>query len=124
MKQELAWGTAAAVAIVAAVGISSQPGNKTATGSTERPGGQSFVTAKAPKRGAPESGVLPHCSDSVPLLEHFFLHEKITGPPECYADKTLPTPLDVKFQTNFIIASLPDPLHTHFSLLFDRLVEA
>ena len=124
MRQELAWGTAAAVAIVAAVGISSQPGNKPATGSTERPGGQAFVSTKAPKRGVPKSGVLPHCSDSIPLLEHFFLHEKITGPPGCYADKTLPTPLDVKFQTNFVIATLPDPLHTHFSLLFDRLVEA
>jgi len=124
MKQELAWGTAAAVAIVAAVGISSQPGNKPATSSTERLGGQSVVTTKAPKKGAPESGVLPHCSDSIPLLEHFFLHEKITGPPGCYTDKASPTPLDVKFQTNFVIATLPDPLHTHFSLLFDRLVEA
>lgn len=124
MKQELAWGTAAAVAIVAAVGISSQPGNKSAASSTERPTGQIVVATKAPKKGAPESRFLPHCSDSIPLLEHFFLHETITGPPECYAGKVLPTPLDPKSQTNFVIATLPDPLHTHFSLLFDRFVEA
>src|SRR5215467_7633919 len=124
MKQELAWGTAAAVAIVAAVGISSQPGNKPATSSTERLGGQSVVTTKAPKKGAPESGVLPHCSDSIPLLEHFFLHEKITGPPGCYANKVQPTRLGSNFKTEFIIATLPDPLYTHFSLSFDRSVEA
>jgi hypothetical protein len=111
------------VAIVAAAGISSQTGNKPATSSSDRPSGQTVVAVKAPKRGAPENKFLLHCSDSIPLLEHFFLHQRITGPQECYAGKVTPTPHDVGFQTNFIIATLPDPLHTHFSLLFDRFVE-
>jgi hypothetical protein len=125
MKQELGWGTAAAVAVVAAVGISSQPGVKPGGNpSAERQSGQTIVRSKAPKKGAPEKGTLPQCADSIPLLEHFFLQQKITGPPACYAEKPSPTPLDANFKTDFIIATLPDPLHTHFSLSFDRLVEA
>src|ERR1700756_1961045 len=125
MRQELGWGTAAAVAIVAAVGISSQPGVKPGGNpSAERQSGQTIVRAKAPKKGPPEKGVLPQCADSIPLLEHFFLHQPITGPPACYAEKPTPTPLDANFKPDFVIAPFPDPLHTHFSLSFDRLVEA
>src|ERR1700758_2164501 len=125
MKQELGWGTAAAVAIVAAVGISSQPGVKPdANSSAERQNGKTIVPSKAPTKGASEKGTLPQCAESIALLEHLFLHEKITGPPACYTDKQAPTPLDSNFKTGFIIATLPDPLHTHFSLSFDRLVEA
>ena len=124
MRQELAWGTAAVMAIVAAVGISSSGGKP----DTSAPGGakvgQAIVATKAPKKGAPESGVQPQCADSIPLLEHFFLQEKIIGPASCYANAPTAAPLDPKYQTNFIIATFPDPLHTHFSLLFDRFVEA
>lgn len=125
MKQELTWGTAAAVAIVAAVGISSQSGGKPFSPlSTGRESAQSIVGAKAPNKGKPGKGVQPQCIDSIPMLEHFFFHEKITGPASCYSSKPTPTPLNARFQTRFVIATLPDPLHTHFSLLFDRLVEA
>ena len=125
MKQELTWGTAAAVTIVAAVGISSQSGSKPAAPlSTGRESVQSILTAKTPNQGKPEKGVQPQCADSIPLLEHFFLHEKITGPGSCYSSKPTATPLNPGFHNRFVIATLPDPLHTHFSLLFDRLVEA
>lgn len=124
MKQELAWGTAAAMAIVAAVGISSQSGGKPETTASAERSGKTVISAKAPTKGTPENGVLPQCADIIPLLERFFLHEKITGPPVCYGQVTSPRPLDSKFQTKFLIATLPDPLHTHFSLLFDHFVEA
>ena len=124
MKQELAWGTAAAVAIVAAVGISSQPGGKSdATSPAGKKAGQAIVTTIAAKEGESGRDFQPQCADTIPLLEHFFLHEKITGPPSCYQRQPVPTPLDSRYQTEFIIATLPDPLHTHSSLLFDRLVE-
>ena len=51
MQKEIAWGTAAALAVVAAVGISSQPGSKQSASST---GGRSTQTSnggKPPKRG-------------------------------------------------------------------------
>jgi hypothetical protein len=122
MKQELAWGTAAAVAIVAAVGISSQPGNKTGP-STEAQGGKAIVR-KVAKEAVSKGIVEPQCAESIDVLEHFFLHQTITGPATCYAKKPPATPLNPKFQTNFIIATLPDPLHTHFSLQFDRIIDA
>src|SRR5215469_16423631 len=125
MKQELAWGTAAAVAIVAAVGISSQPGSKSGTNSSgEGQSGKAALTAKVIREGTAKGTAEAQCVDSVELLEHFFLGEKITGPASCYAAKHPATPLASKFQTNFIIATLPDPLHTHFSLQFDRYIEA
>lgn len=125
MRQELAWGTAAAMAIVAAVGISSQSGGKSDTvASAGGKTGQIIVKTKAPRKSAPESGIQPHCSDVLPILQHFFLLETVTGPAFCYTTPPTATPLDPKYQTQFVIATLPDPMHTHFSLLFDRFVEA
>jgi hypothetical protein len=125
MKQELAWGTAAAVAIVAAVGISSQPGGKSAAStSAGRQSGQAVITSKAASASAPKEGVQPQCADAISLLEHFFLYETIIGPNSCYAKRPAATPLPAAYQTDFVIATLPDPFHTHFSLSFDRLIEA
>lgn len=138
MKQELTWGAAAAVAIVAAVGISSQPGSKTPATSTaaQLRGGKSALRSK------PSKSVQPECADSISLLEHFFLHEKIAAPNSCYESTGKPAtasgrpdvsssavsnpalPPDPDFQPSFVIATVPDPLHTHFSLLFDRFIEA
>lgn len=124
MRQELTWGTATAVAIVAAVGISSQSGNRPANPASASQNGQSVVR-KTSTKGAPNTkAAQPQCADSIPLLEHFFLHQAITGPSSCYATAPTPTPLPAEFQSSFIIATFPDPLYTHFSLLFDRFVEA
>ena len=121
MKQELAWGAAAAVAIVAAVGISSQPGGKPATNIP--PG---HAATKSAVQSKASKGAQPECADSISLIEHFFLHDTIAAPGVCYASPTTPaaTTLDPEFQPTFVIATFPDPLHTHFSLLFDRFVEA
>src|ERR1700751_3153766 len=108
MKQELAWGAAATVAIVAAVGISSPTGSKSdASPFAGKQRGQTIVTTTATKKGSSEKGVQPQCEDSLPLLEHFFLHEKITGPASCYEGQPAPTPLDSRYQTEFIIDTLP-----------------
>ena len=121
MKQELAWGAAAAVAIVAAVGISapsgSKPGASTSTG---------HVAARGTVKTKPATGVQPECADSISLIEHFFLHDSIAAPDVCYASPSKPATAkaDTEFQPTFVIATFPDPLHTHFSLLFDRFVEA
>ena len=123
MKQELAWGAAAAVAIVAAVGISSQPGGKPpASASAGRQEAKSAVRSKPPK------GAQPQCADSISLLEHFFLHENVAAPNACYEPGGQPSTANSKpdpgFQPTFVIATVPDPLHTHFSLLFDRFIES
>src|SRR5271165_6661026 len=119
MKPELGWGAAAAVAIVAALGISSQPGSKPPASAAGAPQvAKSGVQPKALK-SAPKG----QCADSISLLDHFFLHQKIAAPDECYqpADEAKRDP---DFDPSFVIATFPDPLHTHFSLLFDRFIEA
>jgi hypothetical protein len=119
MQRELTWGAATAVAIVAAVGISSQPGSKpqeTAAGARES--GRAAIHSKATRNGADSP-----CSDLADLFARFLLREvktpEVCGIPAPDAGKQ-PT----GFQPTFIIATLPDPLHTHFSLLFDRFTEA
>lgn len=116
MKQELTWGAAAAVAIVAAVGISSQPAIKTSATA-------SAPAIKSAVRSKPSKGVQAQCAESIALLEHFFLHGNIAAPETCYDSNPGIKP-EPDFQPNFVIATFPDPLHTHFSLLFDRFIEA
>jgi hypothetical protein len=121
MKQEMKWGAAAAIAIAAGIGISSQsPGR----GREGAPTGQARQIAEAtPKR------VRTACSDLIDLFQAFLLR-RVIGPPFCYepgdrsAKSTTDNSKDRDFQPKFVIATLPDPLHTHFSLLFDRFIEA
>jgi hypothetical protein len=121
MKQELTWGAATAVAIVAAIGISSQSGSRTpATMSNGRPAEHAPIQSKAAR-----NGIQTPCADALDLLEHFFL-KSVPAPDVCGypSPGTGTVKPDADFQPRFLIATLPDPLHTHFSLLFDRFIEA
>jgi hypothetical protein len=113
MRQELGWGAATAVAIIAAVGISSQSGKPP----------ENTSRAGVAERGVPSKVHGDHkrtaCDDPLELLQTFFM-QAVTAPQVC-GDQPAPKPLGL--QSRFVIATLPDPLHTHFSLLFDRLVE-
>ena len=54
-------------------------------------------------------------------------HEKkgdAAAPGSCFDDGKPLTPLRPMENVRFLIATLPDPVHTHFPLLFDRLTEA
>jgi len=124
MRQELRWGAAATVAIVAAVGISSQSGSPPRENTAR--GRQAEHTAIQSK--AHKNRTQTPCADSLELLQQFFL-SNVTAPDTCYesgaqSSAAASTNLDHGFQTTFMIATLPDPLHTHFSLLFDRFIEA
>ena len=71
------------------------------------------------------------CPEIEKLLQTFFLVDgkEIVAPASCYPDgKQLP-PNSTRFSDRvkhlrFVIATLPDPLHTHFPLIFDRSAEA
>jgi hypothetical protein len=117
MKQGTGWGAAVVIAIAAAVGISSQ--------STIKPPGSSPVRqsqSKVTKSATIPKRVHTECSELITLFQAFLLPENVVGPQFCY--DTPPGSKSVISQPRFIIATLPDPLHTHFSLLFDRFVEA
>jgi hypothetical protein len=125
MKQEMRWGALAAVAIAAAVGISSR-----STGRPQDNAPAMRLAQKATQSKTNQKTVQTQCSELKDLLQAFFLADNVAlpgvcyqatdGPPASAADKSK----DTGFQPKFIIATLPDPLHTHFSLLFDRFIEA
>ena len=71
------------------------------------------------------------CPDLEQLLQTFFLvdEKEIVAPDSCYPDEKQPPPNSTTFpdrvkHLRFVIATLPDPLHTHFPLIFDRSTEA
>src|SRR5277367_3559028 len=126
MKQEIRWGALAAVAIAAAVGISSRSTGRPQDNAPAVRVGQQKATQSKPS----QKTVQTQCSELKDLLQAFFLSENVALPGVCYqgtdgsaagaGDKSK----DTGVQPKFIIATLPDPLHTHFSLLFDRFIEA
>lgn len=125
MKQEIKWGAATALAVAAAIGISSQPGSRTRE--TVSPGAALRRTA-AESQGT-HRHIRDACSNLVDLFQAFLLRD-ISAPPICYESGHQAVRAEtnksneLNFQPKFVIAMLPDPLHTHFSLLFDRFVEA
>jgi hypothetical protein len=121
------WVTAAVVGIAATVGVSS-----TKTGPPSDPVIAQQTTKSSPHADTPATNSIGKgpCPDIEKLLQTFFLvnEKEVVAPQSCYPDEKQP-PADSKMlqQTKhlrFVIATLPDPLHTHFPLIFDRSTEA
>jgi hypothetical protein len=69
------------------------------------------------------------CADLEQRLQDFLLvdENEIVAPGSCYVgDRPVPSQklLEQAKHMRFVIATLPDPLHTHFPLIFDRSAEA
>jgi hypothetical protein len=138
MKAEAGWGAAALVAVAAFVGVTSQPGGKGANEAGSALGRvHSTPRAVAGEKTSFERGA---CGDLEEKIQTFLLMaaEKIAAPDSCY-DEATPDERsnaakaekkggeEVRTRAaslRYVIAIVPDPLHTHFSLSFDRLVEA
>jgi len=136
MKAVAGWG-AAALAVATLVGLNPQLGNKSATapqspGTVNQTLGRQAVNVEA--KSAFERGP---CADLEDTIRTFLLAptNQIAAPVSCYGnDPKEPEYLEdqkeaITFQPRantlqFVIAILPDPAHTHFSLSFDRLAEA
>jgi hypothetical protein len=128
VRQDATWGAAAVIALAAAVGVSTQsakPAGDSGRGSVT----QSGARAQRP-RATDKTGKA--CSDAEKMLQEFLLTQEnsVAAPPVCFDDGKSPSSADSQDLTEkashlkFVIATLPDPLHTHFSLLFDRSTEA
>jgi hypothetical protein len=133
MRQGLGWGAAVAVALAAAIGISSHFGARP-PGETSGPAKFSGQSVTKPPSSADLFAQGP-CVDIEEHLQAFLLNgesDSIAAPPSCYGLPTRPPQDQVKGKKlrekaqnlRFVIATLPDPLHTHFPLSFDRLMEA
>jgi len=130
MNREGTIGVAGLLAIAAAVGIGLQPGSKPGSGGKAdgkgelRRSGTSSSKQKA-------SEYQPGCSEIEDHLQELLGTEASLVPDHCYLDKAAAKPAKTSASTTnqapklkFIIATLPDPLHTHLSLVFDQFAGA
>ena len=127
MKREGLWTGAALLGIAASVGLVS-----TKTTSPSPPAttvkAKSYSRAMSPAMQALADGP---CPDIEKLLQSFLVvdEESIIAPASCYPEQKPHPANSLDFQKQwkqfrFVIATLPDPLHTHFPLIFDRATEA
>jgi hypothetical protein len=127
MKKEGTFGAAALLAIAAVVGLSLQPGSKQSgeTASRTAPVRHGDTTNKTPRA---ELG--PGCRNVEERLQDFLETEEPIAPNDCYISGA---PLGLRpskqlaektSRLKFLIALLPDPLHTHQSVLFDQFTVA
>jgi hypothetical protein len=131
MKREGTIGAAAFLAIAAVVGFTVQTGPKPVGNS----GADRAATAKrakpSPTKGAAHED-LPGCGSLREQLEDFLeiKANELILPKECYEkgdatqNKTTPNLADKTAQLKFVIALLPDPVHTHLPVLFDQFALA
>jgi hypothetical protein len=133
MKQELGWSAAIAVALAAAIGITSR-NNPMASSDVNRP---AQLPGRSSIQSAKSADMLAHgpCVDIEEDLQAFLVNgdrDSIAAPASCYGlspppaqDRALGAKIREKTgHLRFLIATLPDPVHTHFPLAFDRLMEA
>jgi hypothetical protein len=120
------------LAVIAILGFSSRPAEKGASPASEsgqpsRPSNGSVISQ------APVQNLQAPCREIGLRISEFIVDGAVTPPDSCKEDskqdagklrgaKVVP-PLQPP-QVHYIIATLPDPVHTHFPLLFDRLTEA
>ena len=122
------WATAAVLGIAATVDVST---TKTTPPSPTTAAQKSTKSYTRPATSAMEALDQGPCPDIEKLLQAFFMvdEKEIVAPISCYPDEKQPPADSTEFplrvqHLHFVIATLPDPLHTHFPLIFDRSAEA
>jgi hypothetical protein len=127
VKKEGTIGAATFLAIAAVVGVSLQSGPKPeGSGKTDQ-----NIAIKRSKPSLTKKATreyLPGCSSLEEELEDFLEIKELIPPEQCYLPTDRPqSKLPQDLQTahlKFVIALLPDPVHTHFSVLFDQFAVA
>jgi len=138
MKAEAGFGAVALIAVAAFFGISSQQGGKSAPATAVR---AAPVASREPSEPTAKSAFASGgCGELEETIRTFLLApgDGVAAPASCYAgdaraskeklaqqDAGMSAALRAKTgNMQFVIAILPDPVHTHFSLMFDRFAEA
>lgn len=129
MKREAGmWATAAVVGMAATIGISSNqptaPSERATAQKAAKPAARAAAQATTPLDDGP-------CPDIEKLLQAFFLvkEDQVVAPDSCFPEEKNDQPVSTELRgkasrMRFVIATVPDPLHTHFPLFFDRTAEA
>jgi len=127
MKREGTIGAAAFLAIAAVVGVSLQTGPKQeGTGRADQSGAIKRSKPSITKKATHQLG--SGCGSLKEQLEEFLNIEGLVAPKECYEPGYTPGPqkdlTQKTSQLKFVIALLPDPVHTHLPVLFDQFAVA
>jgi hypothetical protein len=128
MKKEGTIGVAAFVAIAAVLGYGLQSGPKQDTKGASDRSGISAHTKSGPAKS--EKKETPGCISLHDVLQDFLDIQDIPFPVSCYEKEDAPTAQprqvarDKVPQLKFVIALLPDPVHTHLPVLFDQFATA
>jgi hypothetical protein len=128
MRREGAIGAASFLALAAVVGFTLQSGPKQEMGG--RADGASAITRSKPSvTKSATHEYHPGCRSLEEALEEFLEIKELSPPEQCYDPGGAPgkSGQDVKQKTSqlkFVIALLPDPVHTHLSALFDQFAVA
>ena len=141
MERSATWGTLGFLAVAATVGVSMQTASNRG-GETDRRGGPVFanhIPAEASKVSGTDNERA--CGDIARVLQTFLAIEDAPRPRSCYppphskqggqkvqkvaAPPITPQPGAASSTPDlrFVIATLPDPVHTHLALTFDRFTE-
>src|SRR5271170_3463155 len=117
MKTEGTIGAATLLAIAAVVGFSLQSGPKPAGNLQADRNGVASRSKPALTKKDGDGG--PGCSNLKGQLEDFLETEHLTLPEQCSSPKaasgdgSLPDLIEKTSQLKFVVAILPDPVHTH-----------
>ena len=128
MKQNTGWMAAIGVAIAAIFGFSVLP-SRNAGPPAGAEGGQPKATTAAEAASSNLEVLKLPCREIEKRILEFLPEQKLFAPDECYekgGPKASWTPADeaASPELHFLIATLPNPVHTHFALEFDRLTDA
>jgi hypothetical protein len=129
MKKEGTIGAAAFLAIAAMVGYSVQTGPKPAESSGVYRNAAGKHAKPTLAKVAPHE-LRPGCDSLKDQLADFLESEDLAVPDNCY-EKDDPAryqphedPTDKTSQLKFVVALLPDPVHTHLPVVFDQFAAA
>src|SRR5580704_14655009 len=124
MKNRATWGIVSALVVAGAIGVSLQPGGKSGVGNGT---GEFRVNTKQAEAKVSETEAAEKkrsCDDLAQVLELFLSIDKAPRPDSCKPVKaTAETTPKPDLNPKFVIATLPDPIHTHLALMFDRMAE-
>jgi hypothetical protein len=129
MNRTATFGLLGVIALVATLGVSLQPGtNRGGEGSSTDHRGNFSQARKEPSKTSETNSQLI-CDDIAETLQIFVAVDQVPRPRSCFDSDALydiqnvkPT-LGAQLPLRFVVATLPDPIHTHLPLMFDRMTE-
>src|SRR6516165_1212404 len=131
MKKETGWITTILMALAALLGYSALPARKSAEPQENGKTQGANVSRRMPRAGrltAPAALRRSPCWQIENSVLIFIAPANYAAPDSCLQPEDRehfkPRNPTGRAQVRFVVATLPDPAHTHFSLLFDRLTEA